>query len=94
MGNSPEFMPLDNSLNNDIIQAHEYHCALSYHLPYNHLAKFSTKTPNWVQKGISRLVDLKDLTDVSGEVGVPSSARIIQDCDRALDSMETVLWDG
>ena len=33
VGNSPEFMPLNNSLNQDILMCHRYHCAVTYHLP-------------------------------------------------------------
>ena len=29
VGNSPEFMPLDNLLNADITRSHDYHCRLS-----------------------------------------------------------------
>ena len=29
-GNSPEFMPLDNSLNRDILQSLRFHCVLSH----------------------------------------------------------------
>ena len=30
VGNSPEFMPFDNSLNRDILQSLHFHCVLSY----------------------------------------------------------------
>ena len=30
VGNSPEFMPLDNSLNRDILQSLRFHCVLSH----------------------------------------------------------------
>ena len=87
-------MPLDNSLNNDIKRAHEYHCALSYDLPMDHVSKFSTKTPKWISKGIRRLVDLVDVEDKTMEAGVPSSERIIEDCHRALKAMEIVYQNG
>ena len=32
VGNSPELMPLDNYLNQDILMYHIYHCAVMYHL--------------------------------------------------------------
>ena len=54
VGNSPEFMPLDMSLNNDIKRSHDYHCALSYNLPFDHPAKLSTSKPVWISKGIKR----------------------------------------
>ena len=34
VGNSPEFMPLDNSLNRDILQSLHFHCVLSRFLLY------------------------------------------------------------
>ena len=43
------------------------------------------RTPGTISKGIKRLVEGHSLGN-----GVPSSKRIIQDCDRALDSMRTV----
>ena len=33
VGNSPEFMPLDNSLNYDLQLSHRYHCIVTAHLP-------------------------------------------------------------
>ena len=30
VGNSPEFVPLDNSLNRDILQSLRFHCVLSH----------------------------------------------------------------
>ena len=35
-----------------------------------------------------------EVDENSSEEGVPSSKRIVQDCDRALDSMETVFKNG
>ena len=35
VGNSPEFMPLDNSLNYDLKLSHRYHCAITAHLDDN-----------------------------------------------------------
>ena len=76
VGNSPEFMPLDNSLNQDIQVSLSLHCAVTAHLPDNDPRKFSMRTPKTIQSGIQR---------ICGEVaGVPSSCRIMDDCDRAL----------
>ena len=85
VGNSPEFMPLDNSLNNDVKIQHNFHCALTSHLALTDDRKFSNRTPKSISQGIRRLVEGHLPDD-----GVPSSRRIIQDCDRALDSMRTV----
>ena len=35
VGNSPEFMPLDNSLNNDLQLSYRYYCAVTAHLRDN-----------------------------------------------------------
>ena len=32
--NIPEFMPLDNSLNRDILQSLRFHCVLSHYIVY------------------------------------------------------------
>ena len=85
VGNSPEFMPLDNSLNNDVKKNHDFHCALTSHLAIDDERKFSNTTPKLISRGIRRLVEGHLPDD-----GVPSSKRIMEDCDRALDSMRTV----
>ena len=85
VGNSPEFMPLDNSLNNDVKKEHDFHCALTSHLLISDEKKISDTNPKLILRGIKRLVEGHLPSD-----GVPSSKRIIEDCDRALDSMRKV----
>ena len=86
VGNSPEFMPLDNSLNQDIQLSLSLHCAVTAHLPDNDPRKFSMRTPKTIQSGIQR---------IWGEVeGVPSSRRICDDCDRALAAFGIVYRAG
>ena len=85
VGNSPEFMPLDNSLNADITRLHDYHCRLSSKLNKLDPRRFSMETPKMILRGIRRLFDCD-----GDEDGVPDSARIIHDCDKAWDSMWTV----
>ena len=76
VGNSPEFMPLDNSLNQDIQLSLSLHCAVTAHLPDDDPRKFSMRTPKTIQAGIQK---------IWGEVeGVPYSCRICKDCNRAL----------
>ena len=54
VGNSPEFMPLDNSLNNDLQLSHRYHCAVTAHLPDNDARTFSFSTPLRIARGIKK----------------------------------------
>ena len=48
-GDSPELMPLDNSLNKDYDDSAKKHCAVTMHLPWNEIKKdrkkFSLATP-------------------------------------------------
>ena len=55
VGNSPEFMPLDMSLNNDVQLALSLHCAITAHLPDDDPRKFSMRTPKTIVWGILRL---------------------------------------
>ena len=52
VGNSPEFMPLDNSLNADIKRSHDYHCAVTWHCATGDRRKFSMSTPRLIARGI------------------------------------------
>ena len=45
VGNSPEFMPLDNSLNNNIKASLNRHCCVTSHLPRDDKRRFSNSTP-------------------------------------------------
>ena len=85
VGNSPEFMPLDNSLNADIMRSFEYHCSSTSILPKLDPRRFGMETPKKVSECIHRLFDCEP-----GEDGVPDSGRIIHDCDQVWDSMESV----
>ena len=89
VGNSPEFMPLDNSLNRHILHSLHFHCVLSrfvldgegtYEEDSN--MRFSFSTPNEIARGLKRIWESK--------MGTPSSARIIQDVDLALKALEIV----
>ena len=52
VGNSPEFMPLNNSLNQDIKLAHDFHCALTSCLEITDPRKFSNSTPKMIAQGV------------------------------------------
>ena len=52
VGNSPDFMPLDNSLNRDILHSLRFHCVLSSFVLYEEVTdeeernmRFSLSTP-------------------------------------------------
>ena len=88
VGNRPEWMPLDNSLNNDIQLALSLHCAITAHIEdVNDERKFSMATPATIVSGIRRLY--------GNEGGnVPSSRRIVQDCNKALHAFGVVYEHG
>ena len=55
VGNSPEMMPLDNSLNNDLKESHKYHCICTAHLPTDDPRKHSLSTPLRIAEGIKKI---------------------------------------
>lgn len=80
-------MPLDNALNNDIQSSLSLHCAITAHLNDDDPRKFSFSTPSTIVSGIRRIY--------STECGnVPSSKRIIQDCNKALKAFGIVYRHG
>ena len=86
VGNSPEFMPLDNSLNNDIQSNHLHHCIVTAHLPPKDNRKHSLATPKMISRGIKRIWD--------NPSGPPSSSRIVHDVLKAIDAMKAVYDAG
>lgn len=87
VGNQPELMPLDASLNWDIDCSLNMHVLLTTHLPNTHPEKFRKDTPLRISQAIMKLCH--------PETGVvPSSRRIIQDCYRVLDSAVTIVKAG
>ena len=87
--NSPEFMPLDNSLNRYIFQSLRFHCVLSHSIidgkettEEERKLCFSFSTPREISRGLKRVWDSK--------IGTPSLARIIQDVDLALKVLKIV----
>ena len=83
VGNWPEWMPLDNSLNNDIQSSLSLHCAITAHLPDDDPRKFSFLTPSTIVSGIRRIYE-------NDGGNVPSSRRILQDCRKALNAFQVV----
>ena len=89
VGNSPEFMPLENSLNRNILQSLRFQCVLSQVLldgegtdEEERNMRFSFSTPKEIARGLKRIWESK--------MGTPSSARIIQDVDLALKALEII----
>ena len=85
VGNSPEFMPLDNSLNAGITSSHDFHCQATASLHKDDPRRFSMATPKTISQGIHRLFQCDE-----SQEGVPSSSQIIHDCDQVWESMWTV----
>ena len=93
VGYSPEFMPLDNSLNRDILHSLRFHCVLSRFVldgegtdEEERNMRFSFSTPKEIARGMKRTWESK--------MGTPSSARIIQDIDLALKALEIVYLEN
>ena len=89
VGNSPKFMPLDNSLNRDILHCLRFHCVLSRFVldgegteEEERNMHFSFSTTREIARGMKRIWDSK--------MGTPSSARIIEDVDLELKALEIV----
>ena len=85
--NGPKFMPLDNSLNRDILHSLRFHCVLSrfvldgdgtYEEERN--MQFSFSTPREIARVLKRIWE--------SEMGTTSSARITEDVDLALKALE------
>jgi hypothetical protein len=74
VGNSPEMMPWDCSLNKDVHDAFDRHRALTDALPAADPKKFSSATPRLLEDGYRRLL----------EKGVPTSQRIVGDITKCM----------
>ena len=87
--NIPEFMPLDNSLNRDILHSLRIHCVLSRFFmdregtdEEERNMYFSFSTTEEIARGLKRIWESK--------MGTPSLERIIQDVDMALKVLEII----
>jgi hypothetical protein len=92
-GDSPALMPMDASLNKDVDDAFNDHCGFTLHLPDDDPRKFSLSTP---ARGASSYIRLYNPPpEVRGpgdpEIGAPTSTRIIQDTNRVLKSLRTIM---
>jgi hypothetical protein len=84
VGDQPELMPLDASLNHDIDCSLDWHVMLTRHLHDDDVRKFQKGTPQEISRAIMRLCH--PTTGV-----VPSSRRIIEDVKRVLYSLEKIV---
>ena len=87
--NSPEFMPLDNSLNSDILHSLRMHNVFSHYILDGEETDeeernmcFGYSTPREISRGLKLIWDSK--------MGTPYSVRIIEDVDLALKALEIV----
>jgi hypothetical protein len=82
IGNSPEMMPWDCSLNKDIKDAVMRHVCYTCHLPEDNPRKFSLLTPKRGSWAFRRILEHED--------GSPTSQQIIQDITKVFESMEKI----
>ena len=87
VGNQPELMPLDASLNRDIDCSFDMHVLLTAHLKRDDPRKFRKDTPKNISKAILKLYD-----PVTGVV--PRPKRILEDCWRVISSLKTIVEAG
>jgi hypothetical protein len=81
VGNCPENMPWDLSLNKDLKDAVDHHVLITSHLPENDERKFSLSTP---KRGVSAFIRCLKAMCVSRD-------RIMADIYRVLNSMRVVV---
>ena len=91
--NSPEFTPLDNSLNGDILHSLRFHCVLSCFLldgegtdEEERNGCFSFSAPKEIARGLKCIWESK--------MGTPSLAQMIQDVDLALKALVMVYLEN
>jgi hypothetical protein len=80
VGNSPEIMAWDCSLNKDVDDAFIRHKALTQSLARDDPKKFCSSTPHRLTSSYSRLVDPAH----GSSEGSPTGSRIVQDIDRCM----------
>ena len=85
IGNTPEIMPWDLRLNNDVHQSHDDHIQLTSDLPEDHPLKFSGSTAQRMSSSYCRLLDR------SKGGCIPTKARVLQDINRIPTSMQRIL---
>ena len=86
VGNMPEVMCLDNSLNQDVHVAVESNVGATYFLPDNDTRKFSLTTPSHIIKGYKRVY-----CPSTAHSAIPSSRRIIQDVSKVIFALRCIV---
>ena len=88
-GNSPELMPLDASLNNDVHTCVDMHVAFTHHLKPGDLGyekRFSRHTPAEQTSAYLRLLD----PDLGLEAGTPLGHRVCQDIGKFIPALKAI----
>ena len=79
---SPEFMRLDNSLNQYLKNSPLYHCVLAAHLSQDDVRHHSMAIPRTIERRIQHIWNDPE--------GPPNSSCIVHDCLLAIDTIYTV----
>ena len=79
VGNSPEMMPMDNTLNKDHDDEVRFHISLTSHLKEDDPKKFTLSTPKRGSSAYHRVWEQ-----------VPSSKRIIEDTNKFLHAIKVI----
>ena len=83
VGNAPEIMPLDCSLNYVLHSSVSKHVVLAKHLAKNHPDKFSISTPKVGEISHRRLWNY-DIDTNNQDTGAPTGKAIVKDINRAI----------
>ncbi|CAB9505297.1 unknown protein [Seminavis robusta] len=81
VGNSPELMPWDCSLNKDLMDSLAYHCLMTSHMKDEDSRKFDISTPKRGTDALRRIY----------KVGNPTGRRIRQDVLKVLDALKAIV---
>ena len=87
VGNSPEFMPWDCSLFQDLEVSLRHHVVITSKLANDDPRKFSLRSPAQIDSAIHRLLD----PQFTGEEGAPKASRIRGDIRKVLESYKQVV---
>ena len=83
VGNSPELMPLDTTLFQDLKLSVQRHVIFTCNLPPNDPKKFTLATISSAKKAYLRILN--------GSPGSPEPHRIVQDIEKTVNSMKVIL---
>ena len=81
VGNHPQFMPLDEHLNQYLHKNVDVHTIITRDLPDDDPIKFSKRTPKQMAKAYHRIWDIS----LGIDAGAPCSKRICEDINRVID---------